>query len=233
MSGPQHLGRHFTCRECGHRVTVRDGRGKAPTPEPALAGEGEPGWSDFEKSHDTGGTYTGDDWFEDQPAVRPDTPRLDMMPGYQPPVVATEYAGFWRRFAAAMLDGLILGFAMVLLMIAGYAALTLLGMEDDEVILLVQLGGNAVGIVIQLAYFTLFEGGRRQATPGKMFMDIIVTDLDSLPVSYGRAFARNLLKEVLYLFFCLGWIGFVMIAFTERKQGLHDMIAGCLVVRRS
>ncbi|QIG54977.1 RDD family protein [Altererythrobacter sp. BO-6] len=65
-----------------------------------------------------------------------------------------------------------------------------------------------------------------QGTPGKRALGLIVTDLDGGRISpmraVGRYFAKILSTIILF-------IGFIMIGFTERKQGLHDMIAGTLV----
>jgi len=67
----------------------------------------------------------------------------------------------------------------------------------------------------------------KQATLGKMAMGLIVTDDNNQRLTFGRATGRHFAKYLSGL--ALG-IGFVMAAFTERKQALHDMIAGTLVV---
>ena len=91
-----------------------------------------------------------------------------------------------------------------------------------------------VGLAVAAAigtwlYYTLMESSRYQATLGKMVLGIQVTDLEgnriSLARANGRYFGKVLSKMVLY-------IGFIMAAFTEKKQALHDVIAGCLVVRK-
>jgi uncharacterized RDD family membrane protein YckC len=73
------------------------------------------------------------------------------------------------------------------------------------------------------------ESSPRQATLGKMAMKIIVTDLEGRPISFGRAtgryFAKNFLSAICF-------IGFLMAIWTQKKQALHDMIAGTLVVKR-
>lgn len=135
------------------------------------------------------------------------------------------YAGFWKRFAAAFIDGLI---TAVLGMIAGgiwgfmYGAST--GRIDAAVFL-----GQAASIFVGWVYFASFESSSRQATPGKMALGIIVTDYYGRKIGFGKATGRHFGKIVSAL---LLLAGFIMIAFTEKKQGLHDMMSGCVVVNK-
>ena len=78
-------------------------------------------------------------------------------------------------------------------------------------------------------YFAAFESSPKQATPGKMALGIKVTDLNGRRIGFGKATGRYFGK--ILSFIILG-IGFIMIAFTEKKQGLHDKMAGCLVVNK-
>jgi uncharacterized RDD family membrane protein YckC len=71
------------------------------------------------------------------------------------------------------------------------------------------------------------ESSSRQATLGKMALGIVVTDMDGKRISFGRAVGRNLGKIISQIIL---FIGFLMVAFTQKKQGLHDIIANCLVV---
>jgi len=81
--------------------------------------------------------------------------------------------------------------------------------------------------VLQLLYWPWMESSSRQATLGKRALDIVVTDTDGRRVSFARAAGRNLAKIASYMIY---GVGFIMIAFTKKKQGLHDMIASTLVV---
>jgi uncharacterized RDD family membrane protein YckC len=85
-----------------------------------------------------------------------------------------------------------------------------------------------LGWLLSWFYFAFMESSSRQATLGKMAIGVRVTDLDGRPVSFARATGRYFAKILSNL--TLG-IGHLMVAFTERKQGLHDMVAGTLVVR--
>jgi len=79
-------------------------------------------------------------------------------------------------------------------------------------------------------YYTLMESSSRQATVGKLALGMIVTDLDGNRISFGRANGRFWGKILSGLTL---YIGFILAGFTERKQALHDMLAGCLVVKKS
>ena len=87
---------------------------------------------------------------------------------------------------------------------------------------------NTIGLIIGLAYFVGFEASEKQATPGKMALGLIVTDMTggriSIPRALGRYFAKILSGLILF-------IGYIMVAFTDRKQGLHDLLASTLVVK--
>ncbi len=82
-------------------------------------------------------------------------------------------------------------------------------------------------IIINLIYFAVFEGARRQATPGKMLMGMFVTDINGKRISYLRAFARSL-GRILSMIIC--FVGYLGALFTARNQTLHDLLAGTLVL---
>ena len=69
-----------------------------------------------------------------------------------------------------------------------------------------------------------------EATPGKLAVGICVTDLEGQRISFPRALGRTLGKLLSVLFFGLG---FLMAGWTARKQALHDLLAGTLVVQRA
>ena len=78
-------------------------------------------------------------------------------------------------------------------------------------------------------YHTMMESSRHQATLGKMALGIIVTDLNGARISFARANARFFGKWISGMIMN---IGYLMAAFTEKKQALHDILAGCLVIRK-
>jgi uncharacterized RDD family membrane protein YckC len=136
------------------------------------------------------------------------------------------YAGFWNRFAASIIDiiitligGWTIGFVFGVMMALG-------GTTDIDIITGL---ANLLGIIINWLYFALMESSSSQGTLGKMVLGIKVTDLNGNRVSFGKATGRHFGKIISVI--VLG-IGYIMVAFTEKKQGLHDMMAGCLVVNR-
>ena len=131
------------------------------------------------------------------------------------------YAGFWRRVAAALIDGLLLSLVTVPLSLA-------FDNDGGAVNTTASATASTLSTVISWLYSSLMESSSKQATVGKMALGIIVTDLQGRRISFGRATGRYFAKILSALI--LG-IGYLMVAFTERKQGLHDMIAGTLVIR--
>lgn len=123
------------------------------------------------------------------------------------------YAGFWRRAAAICIDGLIVFLATVLasLVVSNWLALRL------------------AGVVVACAYYAGFHSSGWQATPGKRLYGIKVTDDEGRRISLSRAIARYFATWLSGLI--LG-IGFLMAAFSHKRQALHDMICGTLVVNR-
>jgi len=82
-------------------------------------------------------------------------------------------------------------------------------------------------IVIPWVYFAGFESSRSQATPGKLLMRIVVTDLEGNKPTFARVTLRHFAKIISTLVI---FLGFLMIGLTRKRQGLHDKIAGCLVL---
>lgn len=143
----------------------------------------------------------------------PDLGRIDMSNQSN----GTEYAGFWARVAAYIVDSAIIFAIGLLLSIAGYFAGEA-GMAITGILV----------VLLQLLYWPVLESSVHQATYGKRLMGIQVEHADGGRTTFLRALGRNLAKIIsaIPLF-----LGFVMAAFTGRKQGLHDMIAKCVVVR--
>ena len=156
----------------------------------------------------------------------------------KPPV---EYAGFWWRFLAYIIDDLIIGavswiFALPILAVFGVSMYSLkeAGMDTDNAELLVLpiiLAASSIGIiamVLQWLYFALMESSKHQGTLGKIVLKIKVTDLEGKRVSFARATGRYFGKILSGM---IMYIGYIMAGFTERKQALHDMLASCLVIK--
>jgi uncharacterized RDD family membrane protein YckC len=84
-------------------------------------------------------------------------------------------------------------------------------------------------LILDWLYFALMESSSKRATLGKMALGIIVTDLEGKRISFGRATGRFFSKILSGIII---YIGFIMVPFTDKKQGLHDMIAGTLVIAK-
>jgi uncharacterized RDD family membrane protein YckC len=137
-------------------------------------------------------------------------------------VAAVVYAGFWRRFAAVFIDGIIV---VVVLFVCDILVAAIVGSRTSAYTTIT----SALTFGLSIAYYVGFESSDLQATIGKRALGIIVTDMHGHRVSLLRALGRYLGK-LLSVFTLM--IGYLMAGFTEKKQALHDMIAGTLVVVR-
>ena len=158
-------------------------------------------------------------------------------------VPRVEYAGFWLRFLAFLIDNAVMGIGFVLILIP-LIFLTGLGgfiseihpdedMNDVGIFMLIGLLFLAatVSLLLTWLYHALMESSEWQATLGKRVLGLVVTDMAGRRVSFGRATGRHFAKIITNM--VPAFIGYIMAGFTERKQALHDMIAGCLVLRRN
>jgi len=128
-----------------------------------------------------------------------------------------EYAGFWSRVAALIVDNaIVMIFGLALLIAAAFVGAGAVAIA------------NVAWMLVAILYWPLMECSERQATLGKQLLGLQVTDADGLRLNFVRALLRNLAKIISSLPFGLG---FLLAAFTPRKQALHDMITKCLVVR--
>lgn len=145
-----------------------------------------------------------------------------------------KYAGFWRRLAAFVIDGFVLNAIMFALGLfvgfgAGFAN-AIGGGDADAVLNNVSILINVLSIPLNWLYFAILESSKYQATAGKMALGLVVTDLEGRRISFARATGRYFAK---FLSGMILFVGFWMIGWTERKQGLHDILAGTLVYRKS
>ena len=147
------------------------------------------------------------------------------------------HAGFWRRAAALFIDSFAVGIAFYAVIFAAMLVLGIGGMAGVGDI--DSLGAGAIGgiiAVIYLAYpiisalyYVGMESSGTQATLGKMAVGIKVTDADGHRLRRGQALGRWVSHLLCYITL---YIGYIMAGFTERKRGLHDMVANTLVVDR-
>lgn len=141
--------------------------------------------------------------------------------------VEPEYAGFWTRVVATVLDSLLLCIVQFVLTLIITQVISLMGIaagEDPAVNFIVWLFGTT----ISLGYAVFFIGYCGQ-TPGKMALRIKVVCTDGSQPTYGRAVKREVLGK--FVSSILLGIGYLMVAFDSRKQGLHDKIADTYVIK--
>ncbi len=158
-------------------------------------------------------------------------------------VPRAEYAGFWLRFLALLIDNVVMGIGFVLILIP-LIFLTGLGgflsqihpdeeLNDAGIFVLIGLIFlvATVSLVFTWLYHALMESSEWQATVGKKALGLVVTDMAGQRVSFARSTGRHFGKIITNMvpFF----IGYIIAGFTAKKQALHDMLAGCLVLRRN
>lgn len=150
-------------------------------------------------------------------------------PQVEPPTMESKsslvYATFFQRLVASIIDGVITGllgfvFGFVLGLITA-----IIGLDETTTMLLSFIGG----VILGWLYYAKMESSPKQATFGKALLGIKVTNLEGQPVSFGQATGRYFGK-IISGSLTLG-IGYLTIAFTAKKQGFHDMIAGTVVVK--
>lgn len=137
---------------------------------------------------------------------------------------ASSFAGFWIRVAAHMVDGWVISGCALVGALACAALARLSGHEFGDGFLI----GWCVASVGSLIYYPVLESSQRQGTIGKRLVGLIVTDTRGQRISLGRAIGRLLGK--LLNGFTIG-IGYLMVGLTAQKRGLHDFVAGTLVMK--
>ncbi len=142
------------------------------------------------------------------------------------------YGGFWWRVLAYLIDAVVLNIAAsvwggvigagVMFPFGG------LGMDEQAVTGTLGLLTLAFSLLSNWLYFAVLESSKLQATLGKLAVGVVVTDLAGERISFLRATGRYFAMFLSGLTLC---IGFMMVGWTRRKQGLHDKIAGTLVYK--
>jgi uncharacterized RDD family membrane protein YckC len=152
----------------------------------------------------------------------------------QPGLHGAEYAGFWIRLCAGVVDVvcayLLTGLLYVPTVLVLYVA------SETRLLELPERAGEGLGLFLVLlylalvtwSYFTVLESSKAQATWGKRLLGLRVTDPEGQRIGFLRANIRYWSKLPFFFFF----FAFLIVAFHPRKRGLHDMIANTLVLRR-
>jgi uncharacterized RDD family membrane protein YckC len=156
------------------------------------------------------------------------------------------YAGFWLRLLADVIDNILLGIPYGLLAAVIFASAIpmlrdLAAAQNPNPLLIASVLGSRILLFILLnllgtwLYWSLLESSSWQATVGKKALGLYVTDLQGSRVSFGKASGRFFAGRGISLVPSIGALYYlidcIMAGLTEKKQALHDMIAGCLVQR--
>lgn len=142
----------------------------------------------------------------------------------------TQYVGFGRRLVAWILDVLVLGviqFLVGLVLGGGSMALYTTNVDTAAVAGSGMLS-TIVGIALSIGYVVFYQGSTGQ-TIGKKVMSIRVVDSSGDKPSYMTFFLRDIVGKAVSGIILL--IGYFMVLWDSKKQGLHDKIAGTYVVR--
>jgi uncharacterized RDD family membrane protein YckC len=186
------------------------------------------------------------DALKEDPERRLDEPTAPSSP---PPMVAppapavtalAEYATFWQRFAAWLLDYLILGVigALIAVPMNAYGILQQVVdamRESADAAVMNQYAAalrpfSLVLVALGFVYYVAFEASKWQATPGKLALRLRVCDLDGKRLTLGRSAARNGVRLLNAVTSLIPFICYIAVAWTARKQGLHDLLAKTLVL---
>lgn len=142
------------------------------------------------------------------------------------------YAGFWKRFLASLIDYIIIFCIQILFLIvwAGFELLlNLVGINQGTKEIILGVLGTPIMLALPWLYYAVLESSDRQATFGKRVLNIKVVDINNSKISFIKATVRFWSKFISGLILL---IGYIMAAFTPKKQALHDMIANTYVIKR-
>ncbi len=151
-------------------------------------------------------------------------PILDATQMELPP---TAYAGFWIRFGAAFIDGIILAVVQIPVALILFGGMMIKAEAVQNELKSVLYYYVIIGF-LHMIYFSVMESSSYQATLGKRALGLKVVDLNGERIFLGHAIGRYLSKFPSAMILL---IGYMMAGWTEKKQALHDMIAGTYVVK--
>ena len=164
------------------------------------------------------------------------------------------YAGFWERFGAAFIDGILLFIVGQLVMVAfGINFMDMMqgaakGEDPTELFGSKYYMASIVSLVINWYYFAQQESSEHKATLGKRALGLVVTDLEGARLSFQQATIRFAMKQIISfvsligsliampemvsLLSLLALVGYLIQPFTKKKQAFHDIVAKTLVYKK-
>ena len=139
------------------------------------------------------------------------------------------YANVGKRFVALVIDVIILSiFQSIITFVISLAIGGIAANEETIGAVIFTSVSVVIIIVIYWLYYAIQESSPKQATIGKQAMGLVVTDMNGEKVSFPKASIRFLSRSLSGILL----IGYIMAFFTEKKQALHDMLAGTLVLQK-
>ena len=149
----------------------------------------------------------------------------------------SDYAGFWRRAAALMMDGIIvivvcyfLMFVVALTFGFGLGASGIAGLDSNSATI------NAIAIatvvfpaLLTICYFAFWNASTNMATPGKMAAGLVVVNVQAQRISIPQSFVREFVKLIGTWFF---FLTFVTQPISARRQAIHDFVSATVVLRQ-
>jgi uncharacterized RDD family membrane protein YckC len=151
--------------------------------------------------------------------------------------VYADYAGFWVRWLAAFIDGILLAIPICLVSSILQSALARAGISLGRMGLEgwnplagtfpLLSGMVVVWVILMWPYYAFLESSSWQATVGKRAVGLIVTDIYGRRISFLRATGRYFASWISQIIL---WVGYIMGAFTARRQTLHDLMANTVVI---
>jgi uncharacterized RDD family membrane protein YckC len=166
--------------------------------------------------------------------------------GGESPTVDLQPAGFWKRFAAYIIDGLVIGIPLAIISTFIIGAILYANIDaevlsdpnmveaeltDEELFAVLKAYGLVllVNFIAAILYYAGLHASKWQATIGKKLLGLKVVSMQGERISFWRSLGRFLAQSFLSPIFM---IGYIIAAFTEKKQALHDLIAGTMVVKK-
>ena len=138
---------------------------------------------------------------------------------------ATTFGGFWIRVGAYFIDLVVL---IIPVLLISFLFLSVTPAADEMEVAIVEIMDYILSSIVWWIYFAVLHSSKWQASIGKKAVGLKVVDENGNRISFGRATGRYF---ALFLSSLILGIGYMMVGWTKKKQGLHDMIAGTLVIK--
>ncbi len=138
---------------------------------------------------------------------------------------ATRFGGFWIRVGAYFIDMIVL---IIPVLLISFLFRSVIPVDDEVSLMIVEVVDSILSLIVWWVYAAVLHSSEWQATVGKRVVGLKVVDVRGNRISFGRATGRYFAEFISALIL---FIGYMMVGWTQKKQGLHDMIAGTYVIK--